>query len=40
MIRKDHDDVLYLKQATKFNAVADEIETIHKKWTTCIGWYS
>ncbi len=30
MIRKDHDDVLYLKQATKFNAVADEIETIHK----------
>ncbi|MGY3804996.1 preprotein translocase subunit SecA [Pigmentibacter ruber] len=31
MIRKDHDDVLYLKQATKFNAVADEIEAIHKK---------
>ncbi|WGL60314.1 preprotein translocase subunit SecA [Pigmentibacter sp. JX0631] len=31
MVRKDHDDVLYLKQATKFNAVADEIEAIHKK---------
>lgn len=30
MIRKDYDDVLFLKQATKFNAVADEIEKIHK----------
>lgn len=30
MVRKDHDDVLYLKQTTKFNAVADEIEKIHK----------
>lgn len=31
MVRQDHDDVLYLKQATKFNAVADEIEAVHKK---------
>ncbi len=30
MIRKDHDDVLFLKQTIKFNAVADEIEKIHK----------
>lgn len=30
MVRKDHDDVLFLKQATKFNAVADEIDKIHK----------
>ncbi|APJ04192.1 preprotein translocase subunit SecA [Silvanigrella aquatica] len=30
MIRKDYDDVLFLKQAIKFNAVADEIEKIHK----------
>lgn len=31
MIRVDHDDVLFLKQTTKFNAVAAEIERIHKK---------
>ena len=31
MIRIDHDDVLYLKQTTKFNAVAEQIEEIHKK---------
>lgn len=31
MIRKDHDDVLFLKQTTKFNAVAAEIERIYKK---------
>lgn len=30
MVRVDHDDVLYLKQTTKFNAVAEEIEKIHK----------
>jgi preprotein translocase subunit SecA len=30
MIRKDYDDVLFLKQSIKFNAVADEIEKIHK----------
>jgi preprotein translocase subunit SecA len=30
MVRVDHDDVLYLKQTIKFNAVADEIEKIHK----------
>lgn len=30
MVRKDHDDVLYWKQTTKFNAVADEIEKIHQ----------
>jgi len=31
MIRIDHDDILFLKQTTKFNAVADEIARIHKK---------
>src|SRR5690606_15367048 len=31
MVRKDHDDVLYLRQLVKFNAVADEIEKAHKK---------
>ncbi len=31
MVREDHDDVLFLKQTTKFNAVANEIENIHKK---------
>ncbi len=30
MLRLDHDDVLYLKQTSKFRAVADEIEKIHK----------
>ncbi len=30
MIRQDHDDVLFLKQTTKFNAVAEEIERVHK----------
>ena len=30
MIRKDHDDVLFLKQTVKFNAVAEEIEKIYK----------
>ncbi len=31
MVRTDHEDVLYLKQSTKFNAVADEIELAYKK---------
>lgn len=30
MVRKDHDDVLFVKQSVKFTAVADEIERIHK----------
>ncbi len=30
MIRKDYDDVLFLKQSIKFDAIANEIETIHK----------
>lgn len=31
MVRKDHDDVLFLRQTDKFNAVADEIEKANKK---------
>jgi preprotein translocase subunit SecA len=31
MVRKDEDDVLFLKQAPKFNAVATEIEEAHKR---------
>lgn len=31
MVRKDNDDVLYLRQSTKFNAVSDEIEKAHKR---------
>ncbi|RDB36285.1 MAG: preprotein translocase subunit SecA [Spirobacillus cienkowskii] len=30
MVRKDHDDVLFVKQSVKFTAVADEIERVHK----------
>ena len=30
MIRKDHDDILFLRQTAKFQAVANEIERLHK----------
>ena len=31
MVRLDHDDVLFLRQTAKFNAVAEEIEKAHAK---------